>query len=86
MGRRRRLNAQRLAEWDRQEKAARDEAARHAAEGRLVPAVQVWAGPLWAPPGAHVTEPDEDDLDVRLDDDDDERPAPPPIPPPRTLN
>ncbi len=84
--RRRRLNARRLAEWERQEQAARDEAARHAAENRLVPAIPIWGGPRWAPPGATVEEPPDDDLDVRVDDDDDERPGPPPIPPVRTPN
>ncbi len=98
--RRRRQNRVRLAEWDRREA---DAAARFAEQARaergdgpppiprLVPVVPVWSGPSWAPPGARVSEPaDEDvDLDAVLEDDgddDDDRPRRRRVPPPRPLN
>jgi hypothetical protein len=87
--RRRRQNAARLAEWERIEREARERAREQDGSGpRLVPAVPVWSGPFWAPPGASVSEPPEDDVDAVLEDDDDGSPRPPPPPrrPPRVLN
>jgi hypothetical protein len=81
--RRRRQNAARLAEWARIEREAEERRRTDPDRGpRLVPAVPVWSGPLWAPPGAAVSEPPEEDVDAVLDDDDDARPPPPPRRPP----
>jgi hypothetical protein len=86
---RRRQNAQRLAEWDRQERAREEARAAEPPAPRLVPAVPVWAGPSWAPPGAPVSEPPQDELEVELEEDTDEgspRPPPPPRRPPSPPN
>jgi hypothetical protein len=92
--RRRRQNRRRLDDWARQERAAaeareREWAERGAPNPRLVPAVPVWGGPRWAPPGAPVSEPPEDDLDVLLEEEDEDgkpRPPPPPRRPPSAPN
>jgi hypothetical protein len=78
--RRRRQNRSKLAEWEAIERAAR-EREREEHERRSVPVVPIWSGPGWAPPGAPVSEPGDDDVDAVVEDDDD---APRPPPPPRS--